>query len=55
MALPIKPPPVLEGKAAREFLEKVANFRDDTSREKVQQGLRETRAFLAKYYNPYND
>jgi hypothetical protein len=46
MALEIKPPPVLEGKAARDFLKKVRNFKDDTDPEYVKESVRRTRAFL---------
>ena len=53
MALEIKSPPVLRGKAAQEFYERWANFRDDTSKEEVQASMRTTKEFLAKYYNPY--
>jgi len=53
MALAIKSPPVLRGKEALEFYEKVANFKDDTPREKAQESMRRTKEFLAKYYNPY--
>jgi len=49
----IKSPPVLYGKEAREFYEKVANFTDDTSKEVAQESFRRTKEFLAKYYNPY--
>jgi len=55
MALEIKSPPVLYGKAAQEFHERWANFRDDTSKEEVQKSMRRTKAILAKYYNPYKD
>ena len=55
MAIPIKSAPVLEGKAAREFYERWKNFTDDTPKEKVQESMRTTREFLAKYYNPYKD
>jgi hypothetical protein len=40
MAMEIKSPPVLKGKAAREFLERAANFTDDTSSEEVQAIMR---------------
>ena len=53
MAMEIKSPPVLRGKAAKEFYEKVANFKDDTSKEEVQASMRRTKAIFAKYYNPY--
>ena len=46
MAIPIKPPPVLEGKAAQEFYERWANSKDDTSKEEAQESMRKTRAFL---------
>jgi len=53
MALEIKSPPVLRGKAAKEFYERWANFTDDTSAEKVQESMRKWRVFFAKYDNPY--
>ena len=53
MALAIKSPPVLRGKEALEFYEKVANFKDDTPKEKAQESMRRTKEFLAKYDNPY--
>jgi len=55
MAMEIKSPPVLYGKEAKEFLEKVANFKDDTPKEYVRESMRRTKAILAKYYNPYKD
>jgi len=50
MALEIKSPPVLEGKAAQEFYERwaEANAKYDTSKEEVQATAREWRAFFAK-------
>jgi len=53
MAMEIKSPPVLRGKDAKEFLEKVANFKDDTPKEVVQASMRRTKAIFAKYDNPY--
>jgi putative sterol carrier protein len=53
MALPIKPPPVLEGKAAQEFYERWAKAKDDTSKEIVQASYRKWKPFFEKYYNPY--
>jgi len=55
MALEIKSPPVLYGKAAQEFYERWANFKDDTPKEKVQESFRRSKAFFAKYCNPYKD
>ena len=46
MALAIKSPPVLTGKAAEEFYKRWAEAKDDTSREYVQESMRRTRAFL---------
>jgi len=48
MALEIKSPPVLEGKAAREFLKKVEEFKCTRSKEEVQESMRQTIAFLAE-------
>jgi hypothetical protein len=55
MAMEIKAPPVLEGKAAREFYERwaEANAKFDTSKEEAQASFRKWKAFFAKYYNPY--
>ena len=53
MALPIKPPPVLTGKAAEEFLEKVRNFKDPTSKEEIQEQSRKWRAYFAKQKKLY--
>ena len=55
MAIPIKSPPVLEGKAAQEFYERWKNAKDPTSKEEAQESFRQTKIFLAKYYNPYKD
>jgi len=55
MAMEIKSPPVLRGKAAKEFYEKVANFKDDTSKEKAQASMRKWKPFLEKYCNPYKN
>ena len=55
MALEIKSPPVLRGKAALEFYERWNNFTDDTSKEEVQASYRKWKPFLAKYYNPYKN
>jgi len=55
MAMEIKSPPVLRGKDAKEFYEKVANFKDDTPKEVVQEISRKWKPFLAKYYNPYKN
>ena len=48
MALEIKSPPVLEGKAAREFYKKVAEAKESKSKEEVQESYRKWRAFFAK-------
>jgi len=55
MAMEIKSPPVLRGKAAKEFLERVANFKDDTPKEKVRESYRKWKPFLEKYCNPYKE
>jgi len=55
MALEIKSPPVLEGKAARYFYQVAATMKESKSKEEVQKSYRETLAFLAKYDNPYKD
>ena len=55
MALPIKSAPVLEGQAAREFYERWAKCTERRSKEEVQESVRTTKEFLAKYYNPYKD
>jgi len=48
MALEIKSPPVLYGKEAQQFLEKVAQFKDDTSKEKMRESMRKTKAIFSK-------
>jgi len=48
MALEIKSPPVLEGKAAREFYKKVAEAKESKSKEEVQESMREFKAFWAE-------
>ena len=50
MALEIKSPPVLTGKAAKEFYKKVAEFKDDTSKEYAQESMRKSKLILAQYY-----
>jgi hypothetical protein len=55
MAIPIKSAPVLEGNAAREFYERWNKSTERRSKEEVQESYRKTKAFLAKYYNPYKD
>jgi len=53
MALEIKSPPVLEGQAARDFYKRWEMAKESKSKEEVQESMRKSRAFLAKYYNPY--
>ena len=53
MALEIKSPPVLEGKAAREFYKRWAEAKESKSKEEVQETVHKWRAFFAKNYNPY--
>ena len=53
MAMEIKSPPVLRGKAAREFREKLEHMTERISKEEAQESFRTTKEFLAKYYNPY--
>jgi hypothetical protein len=48
MAIPIKSPPVLEGKAAQEFYERWANAKDDRSKEEVQASYRKWNAYWAE-------
>ena len=48
MALPIKPPPTLVGKAAEEFYERAANMKETKTKEEVQESMRTTLEFLAK-------
>ena len=54
MALEIKSPPVLVGKAAREFYKRAAAATESKSKEEVQESYRKWKVFFAKYYNPYN-
>jgi hypothetical protein len=51
MALPIKPPPTLVGKAAQEFYERWANQKDTTPKEVAQESFRKWKAFFAKQKN----
>jgi len=55
MALEIKSPPVLYGEAARYFHEVAATMTESKTPEEVKESFRKTKAFLAKYYNPYRD
>ena len=55
MAMEIKSPPVLYGEAARYFYKTWATMTERRSAEEVRESLRTTRAFLAKYDNPYKD
>jgi len=48
MALEIKSPPVLEGKAAQDFYKKVAEAKESRSKEEVQESMRLSMAFFAK-------
>ena len=48
MALPIKPPPTLTGKAAEEFYERAANMKESKSKEEVQESYRRFRTFWAE-------
>ena len=50
MALAIKSPPVLTGKAAEEFYERAALATETKSREEVQESMRKTKSILARYY-----
>ena len=53
MAIPIKPPPVLEGKAAQEFYERWANAKDDRSKEEMQEIAHEWRTFFVEQKHLY--
>jgi len=55
MAMEIKSPPVLYGEAARYFHKVAATMKESRSAEYVQESYRRTKAFLAKYDNPYKD
>jgi len=55
MAMEIKSPPVLRGKAAKEFYEKAANMKESRSKEEVQESFRTSMVFFAKYCNPYKN
>ena len=50
MALEIKSPPVLTGKAAEEFYKKVAEFKCTATKEQVQESMRKSKIILAQYY-----
>ena len=53
MALEIKSPPVLRGKAARDFYKRAAEAKCSTSKEEAQESYRKSKVFFAKYYNLY--
>ena len=53
MALEIKSPPVLTGKAAKDFYERWANAKCTTSKEEARESFRKSKIFFAKYCNPY--
>ena len=53
MAMEIKSAPVLEGQAAVEFYERWATAKEGRSKEEVQESFRKSKAFFAKYCNPY--
>ena len=53
MAMEIKSCPVLEGQAAVEFYERWAKCTERKTKEEVQESMRKSRAFFAKYCNPY--
>jgi len=56
MALEIKSPPVLKGKAAREFYKKVAEAKESRSKEELQESMRKSKVILAQYYKQlYHD
>ena len=48
MALEIKSPPVLRGKAAREFYNRWAESKESKSKEEVQEGMRRFKVFWAE-------
>ena len=45
MALEIKSPPVLKGKAARDFYKRAAKVKDNTSKKEAQESMRQFKAF----------
>jgi len=53
MAMEIKSPPVLEGKAARYFHKVAATMTERKTKEEVQESYRKWKPFLEKYCNPY--
>ena len=55
MALEIKSPPVLRGKAARDFYKIAATMTEGKSKEEVQASYRKWKPFLEKYCNPYKN
>jgi hypothetical protein len=54
MALEIKSPPVLKGKAAQEFLKKVAEFKCNTTKEEAQESMRKSKVIIAQYQKQLN-
>ena len=50
MAMEIKSPPVLTGRAAKEFYERWANAKCTTSKEDAQESMRKSKKILTHYY-----
>jgi len=50
MAMEIKSPPVLTGKAAREFYKRAATAKCSKTKEEVQESMRKSKIILAQYY-----
>ena len=48
MAIPIKSPPVLTGKEAREFYKRWAEAKDNTSKEEAQASYRKWKDYFAE-------
>jgi hypothetical protein len=55
MALETRPFPELSGQALVDFLEKVKNFKDDTTREEIIEGIRWVRRETAKQQKRLED
>ena len=56
MAMEIKSPPVLTGKAAREFYKRAAEAKCSKGKEEVQASMRSSKVILAQYYKKlYHD
>jgi hypothetical protein len=54
MALEIKSPPVLTGKAAQEFYKRWAEAKESRSKEEVQESMRRSKTMIDQYHKQLN-